>query len=272
MKSLKDYSLIYDDQCPLCQTYTKAFVLTGVLDENGRQAFQEVSEETCSLIDRKRACNEIALVNHKTGEVIYGIDSILKIITTVIPFTKFIFHFPPIHWILKKMYSFISFNRKVIMPSKNINDTCTPDFNLKYRLIYLFFTWSITAFILMRYSIHFYPLINESSFGREFLICGGQILFQSIILHKLSREKLFQYLGNMMTISFAGALLIGLFQLAGTLFSIVSTNYYFTSFFIVVFLMLLEHLRRVKLMQLTLLPTITWVIYRIIVLLILLAL
>ena len=158
------------------------------------------------------------------------------------------------------------------MPSKNINDTCTPDFNLKYRLIYLFFTWSITAFILMRYSIHFYPLINESSFGREFLICGGQILFQSIILHKLSREKLFQYLGNMMTISFAGALLIGLFQLAGTLFSIVSTNYYFTSFFIVVFLMLLEHLRRVKLMQLTLLPTITWVIYRIIVLLILLAL
>ena len=158
------------------------------------------------------------------------------------------------------------------MPSKNINDTCTPDFNLKYRLIYLFFTWSITAFILMRYSIHFYPLINESSFGREFLICGGQILFQSIILHKLSREKLFQYLGNMMTISFAGALLIGLFQLGGTLFSIVSTNYYFTSFFIVVFLMLLEHLRRVKLMQLTLLPTITWVIYRLSVLLILLAL
>ena len=124
----------------------------------------------------------------------------------------------------------------------------------------------------MRYSTHFSPLIKESSYGREFLICGGQIVFQFIVLHKLSKEKLFQYLGNMMTISFAGAILIGLLQLAGKLLSIVSINYYVISFLVVVFLMLLEHLRRVKLMQLTLFPTITWVIYRIIVLLILIAL
>ena len=124
----------------------------------------------------------------------------------------------------------------------------------------------------MRYSTHLSPLINESSYGREFLICGGQIIFQAVVLHKLSKEKLFQYLGNMMTISFAGAILIGLLQLAGKLLSIVSINYYVISFLVVVFLMLLEHLRRVKLMQLTLFPTITWVIYRIIVLLILIAL
>ena len=272
MKVLKDYSLIYDDQCPLCKTYTKAFVLTGVLEENGRQAFQEVSEETCTLIDRKRACNEIALVNNKTGEVIYGIDSILKIATTVIPFSKFIFHFPPIYWFLKKLYSFISFNRKIIMPSQKINDTCTPDFNLKYRITYLIFTWSITAYILMQYSIHFSPLLNESSFGREFIICGGQIVFQAIVLRKLQKEKLFQYLGNMMTISFAGALLLGIILFVGNIFSIHSFNFYFITFFIIVFLMLLEHLRRVKLMQLSLLPTLTWIAYRIIVLLILLVL
>jgi len=272
MKVLKDYSLIYDDQCPLCKTYTKAFVLTGVLEENGRQAFQEVSEETCTLIDLKRACNEIALVNNKTGEVIYGIDSILKIATTVIPFSKFIFHFPPIYWILKKLYSFISFNRKVIMPSKKITDTCTPDFNLKYRIIYLLFTWSITAYILMRYSIHFSPFLNESSFGREFIICGGQIVFQAIVLRKLPKEKLFQYLGNMMTISFAGALLLGIILFVGNILSIHTFIFYFTTFFIVVFLMLLEHLRRVKLMQLSFLPTLTWITYRIIVLLILLVL
>jgi len=272
MKVLKDYSLIYDDQCPLCKTYTKAFVVTGVLEENGRQAFQEVTEETCTLIDRKRACNEIALVNNKTGEVIYGIDSILKILTTVIPISKYIFDFSPIYWILKKTYSFISYNRKVIMPSKNLNDTCTPDFNLKYRISYLLFTWSITAYLLMLYSFQFSPKLNESSFGREFIFCGGQIVFQAIILRKLQKEKLFQYLGNMMTISFGGGLILGIILLLGNIFSIYSFNFYIISFFSVVLLMLLEHLRRVKLMQLSLLPTLSWIAYRIIILLILLLL
>jgi predicted DCC family thiol-disulfide oxidoreductase YuxK len=269
MKTLKNYKLIFDDQCPLCQTYSKAFVLTGLLDKEGREGFQEMHEETCILIDKKRACNEIALVNMETGEVIYGIDSILKIITLRIPILTKLFKFKPIYFLLKKMYSFISFNRKVIMPSKNPNDTCTPDFNIKYRTFYLILTWFVTSFILYRYSIHLTDYLPKSSFGRDFFICGGQILFQSIVLMNNDKQKIYNYLGNIMSISLAGAILLVIGILIAKTAIIHSNFFYIIYFFSVVFLMFLEHLRRCKLIGLNLIPSITWVIYQIATILIL---
>jgi predicted DCC family thiol-disulfide oxidoreductase YuxK len=270
MKTLKNYKLIFDDQCPLCQTYSKAFVLTGLLDKEGREGFQEMHEETCTLIDKKRACNEIALVNMETGEVIYGIDSILKIITLRIPILTKLFNFKPIYFLLKKLYSFISFNRKVIMPSKNQNDTCTPDFNIKYRTFYLILTWFLTSFILYRYSIHLTEYLPKSSFGREFFICGGQIVFQSIVLMSYDKQKIYNYLGNMMSISLAGAILLVIGILMAKIAIIHSAIFFLIYFFSVVFLMFLEHLRRCKLIGLNLTPSITWVIYRLIIVFILL--
>jgi predicted DCC family thiol-disulfide oxidoreductase YuxK len=262
MKTLKNYKLIFDDQCPLCQTYSKAFVLTGLLDKEGREGFQEMHEETCTLIDKKRACNEIALVNMETGKVIYGIDSILKIISLRIPLLTKLFKFKPIYYLLKKLYSFISFNRKVIMPSKNPNDTCTPDFNLKYRTLYLILTWLLTSFVLFRYSIDLTNYLPKSTLGREFFICGGQILFQSIILINNDKQKIYNYLGNMMSISLAGAILLVIGILIAKIAIIHSAIFFLIYFFSVVFLMFLEHLRRCKLIGYNLIPSITWILYQ----------
>ncbi len=32
MKTLENQTLLYDEDCPLCQAYTSAFVKTGILD------------------------------------------------------------------------------------------------------------------------------------------------------------------------------------------------------------------------------------------------
>ena len=56
----------------MCNLYTKAFVSTGLLEKNGRAAYQETAIETCPMVDRQRAANEIALINQETGEVTYG--------------------------------------------------------------------------------------------------------------------------------------------------------------------------------------------------------
>ena len=262
MKILKNYTLIYDNQCPLCQTYTKVFVATGILDKTGRQAFQEISNETCILIDKKRACNEIALINNDTGEVIYGIDSILKILTAMFPYLKNVFFSRPVYWFLKKLYSFISFNRKVIMPSKKVIDTCTPDFNYKYRIVYLFFTWVISAFILTNYIKTLQPLNQNTSFEKELILIGGQMLFQSIVLHKLTKEKIVQYLGNMMTISFAGAIILSIISKLGVLFIIKDLNFYLIVYITIVFLMFYEHIRRVKILEISTLSNYSWLTYQ----------
>jgi hypothetical protein len=88
------------------------------------------------------------------------------------------------------------------------------------------------------------------------------------VLLFVRRERLLHYLGNMMTISFGGSLLL-LFALL--LSSIISSPYFYAAWFMfVVSYMLAEHMRRVSLLQLHWSVSLTWVIYRLIVLAIIL--
>lgn len=270
MKLLKDHVLLFDAQCPLCTAYSNTFVKSGMLEERGREAYQEMNAETCTYIDKNKARNEIALVNKANGEVYYGIDSIFKILANSFPSLKPIFQFPLFYWMMKKVYAFISYNRKVIVPGKKNTDTCIPDVNVNYRLTYLLFTWIISSFILTSYSAHLTGLIPASKFQREFIICGGQILFQAMIISLLVKEKILDYLGNMMTISFAASLLLLVFLGMGKLFTVADPLIYAGFFMMVVGAMLLEHLRRMKLLGINLVPSVTWVIYRILVLIIIL--
>ncbi|HOX84206.1 MAG TPA: hypothetical protein PLS08_14345, partial [Chryseolinea sp.] len=105
-------------------------------------------------------------------------------------------------------------------------------------------------------------------FVREFLICGGQIIFQGIIVGLVRRDRWIHYLGNVMTVSLSGALLLSpAFLLKGFIHSGI---FYMSYFMIVVALMFFEHIRRVKILGLPRFISLTWVIYRFLVLLIIL--
>jgi len=43
MKTLQNHILIYDNEYPMCNIYSKGFMKAGMLDENGREAFTELS-------------------------------------------------------------------------------------------------------------------------------------------------------------------------------------------------------------------------------------
>lgn len=147
--------ILFDAECPMCSVYTKAFVATGILRDNGRIAYQQTTAETCPMVDRQRAVNEIALINQTTGEVTYGIESLFIVFGTAFPVLKPLFTFSPFIWLMRKIYAFISYNRRVIIPAP-ATDTYAfqPTFKLNYRIAYLFFTWTITAYILTVY-VHF---------------------------------------------------------------------------------------------------------------------
>ncbi|MBA4055134.1 MAG: hypothetical protein C0490_10505, partial [Marivirga sp.] len=69
----------------MCDLYTKGFVRTGMLEQNGRIPFSKMNNDLLTLIDRGRSCNEIALVNTEKQEVLYGIDSLFAIIGNRFP-------------------------------------------------------------------------------------------------------------------------------------------------------------------------------------------
>jgi len=261
MKAFKDYLILYDAECPMCTLYTQAFVKAGLFETEGRAAYQHLASNACPMIDRQRAVNEIALVNQQTGEVTYGIKSLFKIFGSVMPFFNPLFNFAPFVWLMSKVYAFFSYNRRVIIPSIGDGFEFQPTFRLKYRIAYFVFAWAITSYILTRYADLLAGVIPAGNIYREAMICGGQIFFQGIIISVIHREKKWDYLGNMMTVSFAGSLLLGI----ALLFSILVGHhplFYSFYFMSVAGLMFLEHIRRTKLLHLGWTLTITWALYR----------
>ena len=233
--------------------------------KNGREAYQNMPAAICPLVDKQRAANEIALVNTQSGEVTYGVQSLFKIIGHALPVFNLLFKFKPFVYLMRKLYAFISYNRKVIIPAKIKVNTIQPTFKIQYRLAYLIFTWLITAYILTAYAhllTHFVPLGGAY---REYFICGGQMFFQGVVIFFYKKDQLWNYLGNMMTISFAGALLLfPMLLIAGYLD--IQPICFILYFLMVAGLMLLEHLRRSKILNLGLTMSISWVLYRLIVL------
>lgn len=250
----------------MCRLYTGAFINGGLLDAQGRKPYSDVStDEYCSL-DLHRAADEIALIDRKTGEVTYGIDSLIRIITHRWPVLSPLLMTAPVRWLLEHLYAFVSYNRKVIAAVKPTGKPCNPSYHSGYRIAYLVIAFAVVSLILTTYTAYMADLLPAGHLAREYFVCGGQIIFQGAILLVYRRSRLMDYLGNMMTVSLMGALaLLPLLMLSNWLQ--LSPLVYAAYFLLVAGGMLLEHLRRMKLLGLGYLPSVTWVIYRALVLL-----
>jgi hypothetical protein len=266
MKTLSNHTIIYDDECPMCRSYSKLFVKSGMLDKDGREAYTEIVKCDIPNINWDRARNEIAMINRQDKTVRYGVDSVLSILEHSAPALRRIIRFRPVYFLLRHLYFLISYNRKAIAPGKIFegNNTCTPDMNLSYRWVYILFAWLVTSLILVLYFRLGAPLVPESGFLREFSVCAGQLAFQGVFVSLFKRDRLIHYFGNVMTVSLAGALaLVPMFLLT----PLITWNWLYIGYFmIVVSVMFFEHSRRVKILELPALISFTWVLYRVLIL------
>lgn len=264
MKTLENQTLLYDEDCPLCSLYTTGFVKSGMLDENGRKSYCQLSDEEQNFVDLKRAPNEIALVDNKTKTVTYGIDSLIKVIGFSFPLIEKIATIKPIHYVLRKMYSFVSYNRKVIIPG-NVKEEnklqCVPDFNYKYRFLFIAFALTVTTFVLFGYS-NLIPVLLKTSIVREVALAFGQIVFQSLFLLKFNKQTIINYAGNLMTVSLMGSLIL-LPILIVSQFINIPVIIILGWFAITVLIMFTEHMRRIKILKLPHYLCYTWILYRI---------
>ena len=155
--------LIYDDFCPLCTWYTKLFVRLRLLPPHGRIAFSSAPPALLSLIQLDKGRNEIPLVHFPSNRVYYGIDAMLMVLGQKLPMINIIGQFPPIKWLLKKLYKLVSFNRKVIVAKKcgKGQFDCSPEFNARYRILFLSIFLVFNSAML--FPIHF-GLLNKLPF------------------------------------------------------------------------------------------------------------
>jgi len=269
MKPLEDHVLLYDGDCPMCRMYSHAFVKADMLEKDGIVSYCEMNQELKSMVDIDRARNEIALVDAKNHTVTYGIDSWLKIFTNRFQWAKSLFQFKPLYWLVRQFYFFISYNRKVIAPGKEFfkAGSCFPDYNVKWRWIYILISSIFVAFILNRYfnGIIIYRDANIQ-LGAEWLIAIGQLVFQSFFVLLSKKDRTLHYFGNLMTISTMGALLLIPAIIFRNIFSTIPEVAYLGYLALPVLIMLWQHVRRVKMLELPFYLTITWILYRLILL------
>ncbi|MRX38846.1 hypothetical protein GJU43_06140 [Flavobacterium sp. LC2016-23] len=271
MKTLQNQTLLYDEDCPLCQVYTTGFIKAKMLDENGRKSYCELSENEQAFVDVNRASNEIALIDNQNKTVLYGIDSLLKVIGFSFPLIEKTGNLKPIKFFLKKLYSFVSYNRKVIIPgkiNKDIKLQCIPDFNYKYRLLFIGFATAITSIVLYHYAA-LLPVLPQAGSTREVLIALGQLAFQSLFMLKYDKKTILNYAGNLMTVSLLGSLVLLPVLILQAVVTI-PENITLIWFAVTAFIMFMEHFRRIKILQLPKYLCFTWVAYRVIILLLIL--
>ena len=264
MKTLANQTLLYDEGCPLCRAYTTGFIKARMLDKNGRKPYDTLTDEERCFVNAHRACNEIALIDNQNKTVTYGIDIMLKVLGNSFPVIAKIGNLKAINWFLKKLYSFISYNRKVIIPGKANTDRiqCVPDFNYRYRIAYILFTTLITATVLFEFA-KMIPLYVQANFGKELVLAFGQIIFQGLFLFQKDNKARLNYLGNLLTVSLFSSLLL-LPMLILHQYIQINEMIILGWFGTVVFIMFAEHYRRVQLLQLPKYLCLTWIAYRII--------
>jgi len=270
MKTLKNHTILYDGACPMCNLYTKAFVDSGMLEKDSRLPYQEMPADMAAKVDCQRARDEIALVDTTTGEVHYGVQSLMLVIGNSFRFFRPVFRSPFVIAIASCMYKFISFNRRVIVPSRETGSASDPSFSLPYRLLFLMFTWLITAAILNAYSPLMKGIVPQGSPWREYLVCGGQMLWQSAVIRFTDPRKTWDYLGTMMTVSFAGGLLLWIIKVFSFPFA-PNSFFYASCFMLVAACMLAEHIRRTRILGLSSWLSVSWIAYRLFVLIIIVA-
>jgi hypothetical protein len=263
MKTIKNHKLLIDADCPMCKLYGNAFEANGLIEKGTCDAYQTIDRDNVKSVDMERAKNEIAFINTKTQEVVYGFDAFKKILTSAFPALKAFLNLFIIDFLGKKAYRFVSTNRKVIMPAKKAINDCSPTLNIKYRIFYMLLVALFSSMVIYQYSASINELMNwKSSFYRELSLCFGQIIWQTIFLIRILKIKIWDYLGNMMTVSLMGTFLL-MPLLFLKLWLTISPIVYLVYFLVVVGLMLLEHLRRCKLLEIGLLPTVSWLAFRI---------
>ncbi len=271
---LTNNKLLIDQNCPMCNIYGKCFTQIGLIDKATVSPYQTISNEHTQHIDMERARNEIALFNANNKESIYGIDAMIHIVSHNRTCFNRLLNTPPIYALLSALYNFISYNRKVIYPSANGKGerNCTPDVNLKYRWFFILFVALFTGCILNLFVYYINIGIGQPhNWFREFIVCFGQIAWQGAIIYKLNKEKAVDYLGNMSTVSLIGGILL-IPILVFHFFVPISPFILLAGFMGIVGLMLLEHIRRCKLLGISLGMTASWVLYRMVVLAIILGL
>lgn len=139
----------------------------------------------------------------------------------------------------------------------------------RYKLLYIIVAWLVTSIVLMNYSANIQQTLPGVQYFPEYLVLIAHLAIQASLVYKIDKKKVFAYLEQNITTSLIGAIIL--------IPLLILRNYVSQPFMLLYFLftagiILLEHIRRVNLLKLPHSLTISWVLFRTILLILIIQL
>lgn len=263
------FMLFYDQECPFCQWYSQKLVDFKFITSDGRKTYQNQITAFSDKIDLVRAKNQLACFNPVTEETKYGMDGLLAIIGQKMPILEKFLRFYPIYLLLLTLYSLISFNRKVIFPGKNkaIGCACEPQQSWLWRVIFILILSGITGILVDKYfKTYMLDYLTKYRINDVYLLMC-QLLFQSLAFILLKQRNWYDYIGNLVLVSFIGAISLCLIQ-----WTLLVVGFYFNTTFLAeagygatLLLMFNLHKTRLKQHNWTAWLSLSWIIFRLVI-------
>ena len=265
MKDSKEY-LLFDEECPMCTWYTAMFIKYGFLSSSHRISYNEAIRSRRFDFDEERGKNEIALLSEDTGEVHYGIDSLLRVIGNRWKWLERIGRTVPVYVVLRMLYFLISYNRKVIAPVDcNKKGSCEPAFQPLWRWSFMLSCGLLVHLIVGRYFENYLPdQLRPYSPWLNFSLFVAQILFQGITFTLLKQKNFTEYIGQLAVTSLLGAIVLGLIMFGFGIMQYIGVEarmLYSTGPGVAVGIMFAEHIRRCRLNGFTAWMNVSWIVF-----------
>lgn len=266
---MKNISLLYDEDCPLCRWYTRIFVKYGIIEQSGRISYNEYVAAHPNVVDTNIAQTKIACLNQQTNQVLYGIDGLVAILGNRFAMVRILGNFKPINWLLKLLYLLFSYNRRIFAPVRKRNIECVacePAKSITWRIIFISLMSYMTYLIVHWYFKSFladYLVLNPVN---DIFLLLAQLGFQWLAFTVLGQENSYDYLGHLAFTSFLGSLALLVFGIGLKLLSFTGIQINFLAvvcYGTTVAFMFFEHKRRITLKQWTWKLSLSWILFRI---------
>ena len=256
METNNNKIIIYDSHCPLCNWYTGEFVKHEILSENGRMPFESITEEAKSKFEGDKGRHEIPLIDMNGGETMYGIDSLIYLLNDRFTFVGKLMSQDPIYYFFKGLYSVISYNRRIISGADKRKErySCEPDFNLKFRMIFIAFAFVVSSYVAMSFGTALAEFLPEqyqymASIHMFLITSTGWVLTALISYFVLPFRSWIDYLGHLATIMLIGVLLFLPWMLLSKLLAGVYPIILLIGVVVSLVFMAIQHFKRVDILQ-----------------------
>lgn len=206
--------IIYDSNCTVCVGLRDMMLILGLVEQKECMAFVALDAQLKQKVSPERFRNEMALIDTRGGETLYGADGVSFVFTDKVRLLRPLFRFKPFFWLFRFLYKTLAFNRYVVAPPKQpaIACNCYPETATTFRISFITITVLTAVCLTALFGVSVHEALGVAPLAAAWqllLIAGtGWVIKIMLAAFILERQQALDYVGHLGTIMVAGLLVL----------------------------------------------------------------